>query len=131
MISHILAEQILILFMIMAVGFIARRANIIRVEMTKGLSDLLLNITLPFLIITSFNSRFSQTLLVNGGVVLASTFAVHFVSYVLGKLLFSVILPVTERYCSSQPYFRIAVLWEFPSSKASSGNWGFSTAQSI
>lgn len=88
MIANVLAEQTLTLFLIIIIGYIARRTNVIKDDMTKKLSDFLLYITLPLLIITSFNFQFSKTMLVNGGIVLISSFAIHFACFGLGKWLF-------------------------------------------
>ena len=82
--------------MIIIIGYIARRTNVIKADMTKKLSDFLLYVTLPLLIITSFNFQFSKTMLVNGGIILISSFAAHFAGYGLGKLLF-VRFPASKR----------------------------------
>ncbi|MFA9398500.1 MAG: AEC family transporter, partial [Clostridiaceae bacterium] len=59
----VVINQIVILFIIIIVGFIASKKNILNSNLNKGLSDLLLNVTLPLLIFTSFNFEFSKDLL--------------------------------------------------------------------
>lgn len=58
-------EGIVSLFLIMSVGVYASKKNIITKEINKGLTDLLLNITLPLLIISSFNLKFSDEIKMN------------------------------------------------------------------
>ena len=58
-------EGIISLFLIISVGVYASKKNIITKEINKGLTDLLLNITLPFLIISSFNLKFSDEIKTN------------------------------------------------------------------
>ena len=58
-------EGIISLFLIMSVGVYASKKNIITKEINKGLTDLLLNITLPLLIISSFNLKFNHEIKTN------------------------------------------------------------------
>ena len=58
-------EGIISLFLIISVGVYASKKNIITKEINKGLTDLLLNITLPLLIISSFNLKFSDEIKTN------------------------------------------------------------------
>ena len=58
-------EGIISLFLIISVGVYASKKNIITKEINKGLTDLLLNISLPFLIISSFNLKFSDEIKTN------------------------------------------------------------------
>lgn len=51
---------VLVLFFMMVVGFYGRRKQIINQDMSKGLSNIILNITLPLMIISSFNYEFSK-----------------------------------------------------------------------
>lgn len=52
--------QVLILFFIMVIGYIARKTEVIKEDMNKGLSEMLLKVTLPCLIISSFNISYSK-----------------------------------------------------------------------
>lgn len=80
--------QIIVLFLIMVVGFFARKRNIINEQVNKGLTEFLLNITLPFMIITSFNFNFSFDMLQKSGAVLVYTLCIFLISYIIGRILF-------------------------------------------
>lgn len=80
--------QIIVLFLIMVVGFFARKRNIINDQVNKGLTEFLLNITLPFMIITSFNFNFSFDMLQKSGAVLVYTLCIFLISYIIGRILF-------------------------------------------
>lgn len=81
-------EQVAILFMIMAVGVFARKKGILTDAVKKGLTELILNITMPLMIFGSFNQQFSSQLLVRAGQILLVSAAIHLLSYYLGALLF-------------------------------------------
>jgi predicted permease len=57
MTMDVVAKQILSLFLIGIIGFYGRKRNIIDATLTNGLSKLLLEITTPLLIISSFNFK--------------------------------------------------------------------------
>ena len=71
-------NQVIILFLIMLVGIYARKKGILNQETDKKLSDFLLNITLPCLILSSFNYEFSQDMLVNARMIFIYSVIVHF-----------------------------------------------------
>jgi predicted permease len=81
--------QIVVLFLIMIVGFFARKKNIINSQVNKGFTEFLLNITLPFLIITSFNFDFSMEMLQKSGVVLVYTVCIFVIAYLIGRVLYA------------------------------------------
>lgn len=58
-------NQIMILFLIMCVGIYEIRKSILNKEINKGLTQILLRITLPFMIITSFNYTYSKEMSLN------------------------------------------------------------------
>lgn len=82
-------NQVLILFIIMFIGFIAKKAGIINDTVSKKLSELLLKITNPLLVLSSFQMEFSRDILNN--IILVFLFAVasDTVSILLGQLLFA------------------------------------------
>ncbi len=80
--------QIIVLFLIIIIGFFARKRNIINNEVNKGLTELLLNITLPFLIITSFNFDFSIDMLFKSGVIFVYTLFIFIISYLIGRVMY-------------------------------------------
>lgn len=81
-------NQVLILFLIMFVGFIAKKTGIINDAVSKKLSELLLKITNPLLVLSAFQMDFSQDIMNN--VLLVFIFAVvaNLVSILLGQVLF-------------------------------------------
>lgn len=81
-------NQIMVLFFIMIVGFYARKKKIINAEINKGLTELLLNITLPAMIITSFNLEFSGDMLKKSGEVLLWTLGLFILYYIIGMIFF-------------------------------------------
>ena len=60
-----LVNQVMVLFIIMMVGFYAKKKKFLNNIVDKGLSELLLNITLPFMIVTSFNIKYEATMVSN------------------------------------------------------------------
>ncbi|SHH78542.1 hypothetical protein SAMN02745135_02118 [Caloranaerobacter azorensis DSM 13643] len=58
-------NQVLVLFILLMLGFILKKINIITDELGKGLSTLIIYVTLPALIITSMNYKFSRDILSN------------------------------------------------------------------
>lgn len=74
---HNVFEQILVLFLILIVGYISRRVNIIDDRMTKGLSNMLLKLALPALIIDSLQQSFSRELLKQSGQILIISLFVY------------------------------------------------------
>lgn len=58
-------NQVTILFLIMCVGIYGRKKKILNEEINKGLTQILLRITLPFMIITSFNYTYSKKMSLN------------------------------------------------------------------
>jgi predicted permease len=81
--------QVATLFLIMTVGFIARKRNILNPAINKGLSDLLLNITSPFLALSSFQFAFSRDMLSAAGMVLVFAIIIHVAGILVGKILFA------------------------------------------
>lgn len=81
-------NQVLMLFLIMFVGFIAKKADIINNTVSKKLSELLLKITNPLLVLSSFQVDFSRDILNNIIIVFLFAVIVNTVSILLGQLLF-------------------------------------------
>ena len=81
-------NQVLILFLIIGVGYIARKVGIFNKELNKGFSDLLLKITLPFMIVGSFNYKFSPEMMKNIKSIFIYSFIIHIVLISLSKALY-------------------------------------------
>ena len=87
--SSVVVNQVIILFLIMLVGFYARKRNIITEDMIGKLSTLLLQITQPLLVISSFNFDFSMEMLKNAALVFGSSLFIHLSAMFMAKFLYS------------------------------------------
>lgn len=85
---NIIVNQVIMLFLIILAGFYARKRNIITGDMTGKLSVMLLQITQPMLIISSFNFEFSGEMLRNAVLVLVMSFCIHLFFMLTAKFLF-------------------------------------------
>ena len=70
-------EKIIVLFIAMIAGFIAKKGKLLNTESTKSLSSLLVYITNPCLIICSLQREYDTKLLITAGCVFALSIAVH------------------------------------------------------
>lgn len=86
--NEIIINQVIILFLTMVIGFVAKKRDIINNETTKKLSELLLRITLPAMIIFSYNQEFSKDLLTKGGIMLIYSVSIHILGILLGNILY-------------------------------------------
>ena len=85
---NVVIEQVIILFLVLLVGFFARKRNIISEGMTGKLSDLLLQVTQPLLIITSFDFDLSTEMLLNALLIIVISVFIHLFSMLLVKFLY-------------------------------------------
>ncbi|MCB2309677.1 AEC family transporter [Clostridium tagluense] len=83
-----LVNQVMVLFIVMMVGFYAKKKNFFNIIVDKGLSELLLNITLPFMIVTSFNIKYEATMVSNAQKILIYSFLIHIGLIFISKILF-------------------------------------------
>lgn len=81
-------NQVLILFFIMIIGFIAKKRGIFNSTVNKKLSELLLKVTSPLLVISSFQVDFTQDILKNVLIVFAFAMTAHILSILLGQVLY-------------------------------------------
>jgi len=81
-------NQVIILFLIMIVGIYARKKQIFNAETTKKMSDFLLDITLPCLIVSSFNYKYSQDMMYKAKLIFLYSVIIHIV-LILASILFS------------------------------------------
>lgn len=84
----VIINQVLILFVIMFIGFLARKKEVLNSTAAKVLTDLMLNVTCPMTIFTSFQFTYSRAMLVAAAQVFAFAVAVHLLSFFLGLLFF-------------------------------------------
>lgn len=85
--SNIL-NQIIILFLVMAVGFVAGKKDVITQEVNYGLSKILINITLPFMIVASFSFEFSNEMLHTAILLLIISMAIHLALTLISLVLY-------------------------------------------
>lgn len=81
-------NQVLILFLIMLTGYFARKKNYINSEINKGLSELLIYITQPFMLVTSFNYKYSKDMLLGAAILFVTSFIIHFSIIFVSRLLY-------------------------------------------
>ncbi|NMA82960.1 MAG: AEC family transporter [Epulopiscium sp.] len=79
-------NQIFILFLLMIVGYIARKANVFSSSDSKGLSSLLIKVTMPAMIIHSMQKPFDPQLFRESLQVLFFSCIVYTVSFFIAKL---------------------------------------------
>ncbi|MFW6387005.1 MAG: AEC family transporter [Bacillota bacterium] len=70
-------EQFIILFLIISVGYIMRKKGLIDSELNRGLSDILLDIVLPALIISSMTRKINSELINNSLAIFLLSIAVY------------------------------------------------------
>jgi len=73
----LVGEKVITLFLILFAGLAARKLNIIDWAVTKKLSAFLINITMPLLIITSFQLDFDSEILKNGLMIFVVSAVLH------------------------------------------------------
>lgn len=80
-------NQVGVLSLIMGVGLLAKRKNLINDELSRGLSAILVNIALPALVIGSFMVEFSYELLNNMIRIFTISILFHLVIILLSKII--------------------------------------------
>jgi predicted permease len=85
---NVVLNQVIILFIILAIGYVAGKFNILDSNGTKKLSEILLYISTPMMIFNSFFIDFSQERLVNTIWVIGFTTFMFIVSITLSKLIY-------------------------------------------
>lgn len=81
-------NQVIVLFLIMVVGFFSRKKEYINPSVNRSLSELLINITLPSMIIASFNFKFSKDMLNVGISLFLISLIIHLSLLLIGKFLY-------------------------------------------
>jgi predicted permease len=85
--SLIVFRQIIILFLIIGVGYYASKKGIIDEKMNKGLSDFIVRITLPLLILSSFKGNYSPDMMSIIIKILVFTVLIFIFSIIISNLL--------------------------------------------
>lgn len=81
--------QITILFLIMLIGGYARKKDILNETLERGLSNFLLNITLPLLVINSFDFNFSKDMFNNIILALIYSIIAFIIAIILSNIIFN------------------------------------------
>ncbi len=81
-------NQVLALCLMMAVGVYARKRKFIDDRVEKGLNSILVNITLPMSIISSFYMEYDTSIIENCKKLILYSFVIHTVILILSKMLF-------------------------------------------
>ncbi|NLW56501.1 MAG: AEC family transporter [Firmicutes bacterium] len=115
----VVINQVLILFLIMLIGFIARKREFITATGTQDLTRLLLYVTCPLTIFTSFQFEYSRAMLVGAGQVFAFSITFHLIALLIS-------FPLFFRY--PEPVRRVL---RFTTIFANCGFMGFPLLQSI
>ena len=79
-------EQSIILFLLIIIGFIARKKNIITDERIKGFSDFVLKITLPLFIIVSMDKDFSKDKIIFSAMILVISVFTYLFKIIISKI---------------------------------------------
>ena len=93
---NVILNQVITLFLIMVAGFISRKAGFINEQVNKRLSDILLQITSPAMIFTSFIFEFSKDKLMNMLYVFGFTALIFVISIIFAEM-FTRKLPDDEK----------------------------------
>lgn len=116
--------QVLTLFIIMGIGVIGKLTGIITREAGKKMSELLVYITAPALIVVSMNFTFSPVMLANAGYVLIISFCIHGFAILAGLLLFRRFESYTKKIAIFAVVFSNCQFLGFPVVKSLFGDIG-------
>lgn len=94
--SKLLAEQVIIIFLLIALGFILKKTNKIDESGAKQLTNILLTIVTPCVLINAYQKEFQPKLAVNLLYAALFTLVIHLVMILLSTLIFR--KEPTERY---------------------------------
>jgi len=117
-------NQVTILTLMMLAGIVLRKKNILTNEVNKGLSDILMTITMPFMIIHSFNLEFSIDMLKNAGLILVYSLIIHIILIGLSKLLYYNFEPSKKTILSFSTVFSNCGFVGFPLAQGLFGSIG-------
>jgi len=81
-----IVNQVIILSLIMVIGVIARKKGMLNAEVNSKLSDFLFNVTLPCLIVTSFNYKYSAEMMNNVKMIFFYSVLIHTVLIFISKV---------------------------------------------
>lgn len=85
-----LNSQVIILFLLILIGYIARKTNMVSDKLSFELSSLVVNITLPLFIFTSMNYDFSPDILAKSYKLIIISFIMYLIAFAFAHLYVSV-----------------------------------------
>lgn len=90
-------EKIVVLFIAMIAGYIAKKGKLLNGDSTKSLSSMLVYITNPCLIVCSLQREYDKQLLITAALVFALSVAVHTFLAVFSHFIFKIVKDKKER----------------------------------
>ena len=106
----VVAQQVLMLFLVMSVGFVCRRIRFLDDKSVKGMIDLLMMVVTPCLIVHIFERPFEPSMVKGLGLAFVAALFAHAVAAVFAALC----LRVSE-CCGSRFSFPTLATWAFRS----------------
>ncbi len=107
-------NQVLILLLIIVTGYICRKKQILNDEAAQKLTELVNKITMPFLIIVSFQLEYSYEKVKEAGVIILFAVAAHFLSAVFVHYIFKGFKPESKAVMSFAVVFTNCAYMGFP-----------------
>ncbi len=86
--ASFVTQQVAVLALLMAIGYVATKKNIINESISKGMTQILTAIALPALIISSFNIRYSKDTLRGVLLIFIYSLGIHFLTILIAKIFF-------------------------------------------
>ncbi len=100
------SQQVLILFILIAAGFVSRKINLIGESAVKGMTNLVLYFATPCVIITSFNDcKFNREMLIGLLLMAGIVVVIHIVSIAVATLCFG------NRDTAKKAVFKVATVF--------------------
>ncbi|MGN0498241.1 MAG: AEC family transporter [Acutalibacteraceae bacterium] len=98
-------QQVLIIFILIAVGVICGKTKLIKEEGAQCLTSIVLYAVTPCLMVEAFQREFDPSMLLNLAIVALAAFGVHIISIIIARLL------VHDKDKSRQTVLRFAVVF--------------------
>ena len=118
------AKQVLILFLLVGVGVVCGKIKLLHQGAIKGITDLVLMVVIPCVIVQSFQREFNAEMLLGLGIATIAAVAVHLVSILLAHLTIRDKDKARERVLRFSVVFSNAAFMSIPLQKALLGEDG-------
>lgn len=113
--------NILILFIVIAIGFLTRKLNIVDKDFRKGLSKFVVYITMPFYIIKNMNQSFNSDILKNS----MQLIIISFLSYILMIIIAMISKRIFKDDKEKMPIYQLSMVF------ANTGFLGFPVLETV